>query len=93
MGHVILNTGACTEAEVVVTERAAKKVRMAFNPSGIERVDRIKSLAAALVSELSDVERECNDGGNVMGISEAVRAIEHTQLASMLGVAAATSHL
>lgn len=82
MGHVVLNTGACNGVEVPVSSEAMKMVRMGFNPSQLPQVDRIKSLAAALISELENV------GGR-----EGSIAITQVQTASMFGVAAATAHL
>jgi hypothetical protein len=87
--HVTINTAALVAEEVAITDSAAALVRMGFNPSTLPRVDRIKALAAALVSECEAV-REENPGS---AAREAALAITQAQTASMFAVAAATSHL
>jgi hypothetical protein len=87
--HVTINTAALVAEEVAITDSAAALVRMGFNPSTLPRVDRIKALAAALVSECETV-REENPGG---AAREAALAITQAQTASMFAVAAATSRL
>jgi len=88
MGHVILNTGSCTDVEVPVTNSAMKTVRGAFNPSSLGAVDVTKSLAAALISHLETV-RDSED----CDAREAALAIAHVQTACMFGVASITSKL
>lgn len=88
MGHVILNTGAAMGKEVAVTTSAMDLVRLGFNPSKLEQVDRIKSIAAALISECEAL----RDAGG-KGAREAAIAITETQTASMFAVAAATADL
>ncbi|GAB4540211.1 MAG: hypothetical protein Tsb0020_53630 [Haliangiales bacterium] len=85
--HVIINTAALNAEECPISNDAAAKVRMGFNPSTLPRVDRIKALAAALISECEAVQAEGGDG------REASVAITNVQQASMWAVAAATSHL
>lgn len=65
-----------------LTDSACEAVRLSFNPSGIEKVTRIKTLAAALISELETIG---GDAGR-----EAAIARTHVQSASMFGVLAAT---
>lgn len=88
MGHVILNTGACTGVEVPVSDSAMKTVRGKFNPSNMGVVDVTKSLAAALISQL-EIIRDSEDCDG----REAAVAITHVQTACMFGVASATSKL
>lgn len=88
MGHVILNTGSCTDVEVPVSDTAMKTVRGGFNPSGMGTVDVTKSLSAALISHL-EMLRDSDD----CDAREAALAITHVQTACMFGVASATSKL
>lgn len=92
MGHVIVNTGAVMGAEVPVNSSAMQTVRLGFNPSKLERVDRIKSLAAALISECENLRDEAKEAGSAGG-REASIAITETQSACMFAVAAATANL
>lgn len=86
--HVTIHTAALGRAETHITNSAAELVRMGFNPSTLPRVDRLKSLAAALASELEAIRDE---GGR--GAREASIALTELQKASMFGVAAATADL
>lgn len=71
-----------------ISESACKMVRLSFNPSGSERVTRLKILAAALIAEYEVVRSDTTAGAR-----EAAIAITHVQTASMMGVAAATADL
>ena len=51
--HVKIHTAAIPDGETNISNDAAAAVRMGFNPSRLEPVDRMKALAAALISELS----------------------------------------
>lgn len=88
--HVKIHTAAIPDGTTTISNAAAELVRMGFNPSKIERVDRIKALAAALVSEIEDIE----DGSAAMERPDILReteaALTHVQIAAMLAVAAAT---
>lgn len=87
--HVKIATGALPEgAETHITNSAASLVRMGFNPSSLPQVDRIKALAAALISEC-----EAMRDARGPGAREAAIAITEIQGASMFAVAAATAHL
>lgn len=86
--HVNIHTAAVPDGESTISDSAAKLVRMGFNPSRLEPVDRIKALAAALVSECEAI----RDAGGE-GAREAAIAITETQKASMMAVAAATADL
>lgn len=88
MGHVVLNTGACTGVEIAVTAEGAEAVRFTFNPSGLESVNRIKSLTAALISELQAQQKEKPEAGREFAV-----AITNAQTASMWAVLAATKGL
>ena len=86
--HVIINTAALNLEEVPISDNAAQLVRMGFNPSTLKPVDRIKALAAALVSECEAIKAE-----KPAGAHEAAIAITDLQKASMMAVAAATAGL
>lgn len=87
--HVKVHTGAVPDGYVSISNSAAKLVRMGFNPSALPQVDRIKALAAALVSELEGMRDDrAHPGGR-----EAAIAITDIQKASMMAVAAATAGL
>ncbi len=86
--HVKIHTAAIPDGQSNISPGAAKLVRMGFNPSRLEPVDRIKALAAAMISECEAI-REA--GGS--GAREASIAITEIQGASMFAVAAATADL
>lgn len=86
--HVKINTAAIQDGETPISNAAAALVRMGFNPSTLPRVDRIKALAAALISECEAIRDEKGPGAR-----EAAIAITDTQKASMMAVASATAHL
>ena len=85
MSHVTLNTEACAGVEIPVTGFAADAVRVKFNPSGLPAVDRIKTLAAALIAELQAQQAAKAEAGREFSV-----AITNVQTASMWAVAAAT---
>lgn len=86
--HVTIHTAAITNDETPISNSAAELVRMGFNPSTRPEVDRIKALAAALISECETIR---DQGGK--GAREASIAITEMQGASMFAVAAATADL
>ena len=87
--HVKIHTGALPDgAETHITDQAAATVRMGFNPSTLPAVDRIKALAAALISECQPIADARGPGGR-----EAAIAITEIQGASMFAVAAVTADL
>lgn len=88
MGHVVLNTGACTGAEVPITAEAAEAVRFSFNPSGLDSVNRLKSLSAAFIAECQRQQAEHGEAGREFAV-----AITNMQTASMWAVLAATKGL
>jgi hypothetical protein len=85
MGHVVLNTGACMGVEIPITEGAAEAVRFSFNPSGLDSVNRLKSLAAAFVAECQAQQAEKAEAGREFAV-----AITNMQTASMWAVLAST---
>lgn len=91
MGHVIVNTGPVQGKEVPVSTEAMDLVRLSFNPSSMERVAVLKSLAAAFISECEAIKAEAAGGGK--GGREASIAITEAQGACMFAVAAATANL
>lgn len=54
--HVIINTAGLDEAVQPITNEAAELVRLSFNPSEVEPVERLKALAAAFVAACDAVE-------------------------------------
>ncbi len=88
MAHVVLHTGACENEEVQISEAGAEAVRFNFNPSGLDSVNRIKSLTSALISELQAQQAAKPEAGREFAV-----AITNAQTASMWGVLAATKGL
>lgn len=86
--HCLIRTAAIPDGQTDISNTAAALVRMGFNPSKLEPVDRIKALAAALISECEAI----RDAGGP-GAREASIAITDMQKSSMMAVAAATAHL
>lgn len=89
MGHVVLNTGACNGVEIAVTDEAASAVGLKFNPSGLDTVNRLKSLAAAFVAECKRQQAFPEAAGK----REFAVAITDMEAASMWAVKAATKGL
>jgi len=85
MGHVVLNTGACTGVEIPITAEAAEAVRFSFNPSGLESINRLKSLSSAFIAECQHQQTENPGAGREFAV-----AITNMQTASMWSVLAAT---
>lgn len=86
--HVKLHMGTEVPLETPVTNSAADLVRYKFNPSGLDTVQKLKFLTAALISECEAIRDEKGPGAR-----EAAIAITDLQKASMMAVAAATAHL
>ncbi|RJE87948.1 Acb2/Tad1 domain-containing protein [Paracoccus onubensis] len=86
--HIKIHTAAIPDGETHISNSAAKLVRMGFNPSRLEPVDRIKALAAALISECEAIRDQKGEGAR-----EAAIAITDVQKSSMMAVAAATAYL
>ncbi|WP_158966275.1 Acb2/Tad1 domain-containing protein [Chachezhania sediminis] len=86
--HVKIHTAAIPDGTTTISNTSAETVRMGFNPSRLEPVDRMKALAAALVSECEMIRDERGPGAR-----EAAIAITQIQGAAMFAVAAATAGL
>lgn len=71
---------------VTVTDEAKAAVRLAFNPSQLERVTRLKSLAAAFITECKMGQAELPEAAREYAV-----AITNMQQASMWAVLAATT--
>ena len=84
--HVKIHTGAVPDGQTSISNEALALVRGGFNPSKLEAVDRMKALAAALISECEAIRDAKGPGGR-----EAAIAITQIQGASMFAVAAATA--
>lgn len=100
-------TGAMPHANgsIEISASAAKRARMSFNPSANPRVDRIKTLAAALYTECevikdeieAKLQAEAGDGNSIPGDPvqtagrEAATAMTHIQAGAMFAVSAATA--
>lgn len=87
--HVKIHTAAVPDGTTTISNSAAELVRMGFNPSKLERVDRIKALAAALVSECEAI----RDEPSMLGTEDAETAITTIRGGVMFAVAAATTGL
>lgn len=85
--HVIINTAALHAEQCHISNDAAERVRMGFNPSTLPRVDRLKALAAAFISECDAVRETGGDS------REVAVAVTNAHQACMWAVAAATAHL
>jgi hypothetical protein len=88
MAHVVLNTGPCMGVEIPITPEAAEPVRFSFNPSGLESVNRLKSLSAAFIAECQRQQGLKGEAGREFAV-----AITNMQTASMWAVLAATKGL
>lgn len=82
--RVEIFTDAAQGVSVPINVMAANMVRLHFNPDGIAQIDRIKALAAALVSECHILQRS---GGP--GAREASVAITHIQGGTFFAIEAA----
>lgn len=87
-----------------ISPTAARAVRLTFNPSASDTVNRIKRLTAALVTELEAVQQQAQGGLTVANTDEqenklcdaidtADKAIDKVVTASMWSVLAATATL
>jgi CHASE3 domain sensor protein len=84
--HVTIHTAAVPDGKTNISNDALDLVRGNFNPSKLPQVDRIKALAAALISEMEPVQALRMDGAR-----EASVAITQIQGACMFAVAAVTA--
>jgi hypothetical protein len=72
-----------------ISDTAAGHVRLKFNPSNLDKVARLKTIAAALLTEYEKI----RDADNGYAAREGACAITNLQTASMWGVLAATKGL
>jgi hypothetical protein len=77
-------SGAAKEIVGVSTE-AEEAIRFSFNPSGLQRVTRLKALAAAFISECDAVLLDGTMSGREMAVAKT-----QMQTASMWAVLGAT---
>ena len=84
--HVNIHTAAVPDGTSTISNDALALVRGNFNPSKLEAVDRVKALAAALISECEAV-RDARGAG----AREAAVAITQIQGACMFAVASITA--
>lgn len=93
--HITLHVPSLPDGNVVdISDSAAKRARMTFNPSNADRVNRIKALVAALYSECEAVIADAGgEGSRGTAQREAATAMTHIQAGAMFAVSAATAHL
>lgn len=65
--HIKTHTAAIPDGETHINNSAAKLGRMGFNPSRLEAVDRIKAVAAALISECEAIRDQKGEGVTTPG--------------------------
>lgn len=94
--HLKINTAALVSHDVPISDDAARAVRMGFNPSSMPRVDALKAMAAAMLSELEGIRREAvmaeGDVPEALALELDQAEIE-IRAGSMWSVAAATHRL
>jgi hypothetical protein len=76
------------DGAIDISTDGAEAVRFQFNPSGLDKVNRIKTLTAALITELQNQQKEYPAAGREFAV-----AITNAQTASMWAVLAATKGL
>lgn len=90
--HVEINTANLTKETVNITNDAAKLVRMNFNPSTMKRVDRLKALAAAFLSECDEITAEYQGKESLPSAARSLAVAKtNMQTASMWAVLGATT--
>jgi len=75
------------DVQVVLTDEALARARRSFNPSGNQKVDTLKCLAAAFYTELQGMV----DSRHPVAGREAATAATHIQAGAMFAVSAATA--
>jgi len=77
---------------IELTTEATERARIGFNPSGDDRVARLKTLAAAFYSECERIIEDAGGPGS-RGVAqrEAATAMTQMQMAAMFAVSAATA--
>lgn len=89
--HVSLHTPAMADLinpDVILTDSAIEAVRLSFNPSKLPEVDKLKTLAAAFLSQCETVATQHPDAGRELAVAKT-----HMQTASMWAVLGATKGL
>lgn len=76
------------QGTIDISPEAADAVRYVFNPSGLDTVSRIKTLTAALITELKNQQVAKPDASREFAV-----AITEVQTASMWSVLGATKGL
>lgn len=76
---------------IELTTEAVERARLSFNPSGNQRVERIKTLTAALYTELQEVVKLAREQKDDTTGREAATAMTHLQAGAMFAVSAVTS--
>ena len=90
--HVEINTASLSKETVNISNDAAKLVRMSFNPSTMKRVDRLKALAAAFLSECDDIIAEYQGKESLPSAHRSLATAKtNMQTASMWAVLGATT--
>lgn len=90
--HVIINTASVFGESVSITDDAAKLVRMSFNPSNFSRVNRLKALAAAFLSECDSIIAEYQGKESLPSAARSLATAKtNMQTASMWAVLGATT--
>lgn len=73
-------------AALAISDAAREAVRLKFNPSGLPNVDRLKTLAAAFITECDRIAAEVPDSGRSLAVAKT-----NMQTASMWAVLGATT--
>ncbi|WP_420585792.1 DUF7681 family protein [Ruegeria sp.] len=84
--HIKVHTALNTGTSVSINDTARVLVRQGFNPSDSAQVDRIKAIAAALISECEAIREK-----NANSARHASLAITSAEEAAMWAVKAATT--
>lgn len=75
-------------AALPTSDAAREAVRLKFNPSGLDNVARLKTLAAAFITECDRIAAEVPDSGRSIAVAKT-----NMQTASMWAVLGATTGL
>ena len=80
--------GSFAQASIEIDEVAKEAVRMGFNPSGLDDVNRLKALSSAFITECNRIIKEKPESAR-----ELYEAKTEMQTASMWAVLGATKGL
>jgi hypothetical protein len=89
--HVDIKADAM-EFSVEVTEEAKDDIRLKVNPSNVDNVSQLKTLAAAYLSLMTKIKEEMKEKGTDAGREFAIARTDF-QKVSMMAVLAATKGL